>query len=569
MCREYKEFECIKAMDDGYIKKLDAMIDHYAPILDKIVLQDGSVFTLHDFEHHCYGLYKNISSVILSNNIAFGVGEGKLLPRELFILNCAVLLHDIGMTKTFCKRNRHSKDSIEIIEEDYNNASSPLCEDKSGLNRNEIDALKWIVLAHSDVKDGTIADEQNGLKNPALTDCMPAKVGNIRGKLLAGILRIADELDVSTDRLGKMRIEEELKKISEKVNRLNVDYQSCDGQDKDHIEEEIGTFEQVKESYTHWLKLHYIKEIKLEKNGVAKLVVYDEQLENKYIDNEIAAVSELLWDVYSKIKAEIQAFREYIESDYNLSSIVALKDVELETKNPFLLDFMNNKDKHIETTLEDETEPQLIYPMLSEQIKQFIENRHLLHVGHYYVNDCWCARDWIDLNEIVENESVLGNVVAQMAHKIESLMNNQEYILLGVDFAGMIICSRIAYILNKPFSYVIPTAKNQHTSSFETNLIIDSNKKIVLITDVIVSYKAIKEIVNTYAKYAMEERLEYIFALLFRKEKGTTLIDYSTLVPWIEKTYVANASFFSELRSNEECERKGHETCYSCIKEYD
>ena len=183
MFQEYVEFKCIKKMKESNRERFGNIVKEYAERLNRVVNDGGAVYTLHDFDHHCCNLYKIISEVILYEEAAFNGGEKAISDWELYLLNLAVLLHDLGMTQYVdLARDNHSVVSAQKIKEDYRNPSNPLSEGKSGLSKNDIDALALIVQAHSDVKDESVKEEVNGLKNPDLTNDMPGRIGKTRAK---------------------------------------------------------------------------------------------------------------------------------------------------------------------------------------------------------------------------------------------------------------------------------------------------------------------------------------------------------------------------------------------------
>lgn len=93
---EYKKIECISKMEEDFQNAFEEIVNGYRDKLAKRVVFPGSAFTLHDFEHHCFNIYKIISDVLFDNKLVY-LSDYGLCQRELFILNLAVLFHDIGM----------------------------------------------------------------------------------------------------------------------------------------------------------------------------------------------------------------------------------------------------------------------------------------------------------------------------------------------------------------------------------------------------------------------------------------------------------------------------------------
>lgn len=68
MC-EYKSIPCIKKMGKGYQDIFDEMVKAYAEKLSSRIILSNSAFTLHDFDHHCFNIYKIISYVLFNEEI--------------------------------------------------------------------------------------------------------------------------------------------------------------------------------------------------------------------------------------------------------------------------------------------------------------------------------------------------------------------------------------------------------------------------------------------------------------------------------------------------------------------
>ena len=174
-----------------------------------------SAFTLHDFDHHCFDIYKIISEVLFDEELVYSEKYG-LSERELYIMNLAVLFHDIGMSNGLDRaRDNHSLNSADYIDRQFKDSRSVLSQN-SDLSANEIKALKAIIIAHSNLKDRSVQESDNGLKSHKLQD-YKARLGIIRTRFLAGVLRLADELDVSVERLGTGELQQELEEQEQKV----------------------------------------------------------------------------------------------------------------------------------------------------------------------------------------------------------------------------------------------------------------------------------------------------------------------------------------------------------------
>ena len=100
MNEEYKQIECISKMKKEYFDKFCTIVEGYREkISDNLVIGD-SAFTLHDFDHHCFDIYKIISEVLFDEELVYSEKYG-LSERELYIMNLAndcLLLYRVHLT---------------------------------------------------------------------------------------------------------------------------------------------------------------------------------------------------------------------------------------------------------------------------------------------------------------------------------------------------------------------------------------------------------------------------------------------------------------------------------------
>lgn len=571
MNQDYLKFKCINKMESDYKSRFIDLVNEYEPKLNKVFYDGESIFTMHDFDHHCIDLYKIVSEYILNPNIAYIESDSALNARELYILNIAILLHDIGMTKcTFFDRGIHSKVSADIIRDDYRNPSNPLSEGKSGLTKNEIEALALIVQAHSDIKDGNIKACENGLNNPALKNDMSGKIEQIRAKLLAYILRMADELDITTDRIGAQEVENDLEKVKYKYEDIKKQLkEETDTKKKEKLEKELDKSEKMCESLEHFKKLYYFKEITIDEGGVANIII-DEQYIKEEIENgeECKHIAKIVNEVFDKVSHEFTLFNTYITKNLEFRTLISLTGMKLISSDSDLNEYIEDIEESYEN---DENSagivPKLISEDIKELIKEFVDKKNIYRVGHFYLSNEVCARDWIDVNEIIETEEIFKKCQTQFLLHMQNTIKDSvnQYLMIGVDFGGMLIASRLSYIFQMPYTYVVPNNKESSSSIKDIKAFTAEFSKVILITDVIVSYSQIKSIIK---KNELEEKLFAIYAVLFRDTSKHKYIKKMENADLIEKTYVLNDTFPIELQENKHCQYKDSPLCKSCYKIY-
>lgn len=558
---EYQRIGCIQKMDQQYNKKFKKIVDQYAPkLLDRVVL-DNSAFTLHDFNHHCIDLYKIISDVLLDSELAYKEDYG-LTQKELFILNLAVLFHDIGMVNTLnASRKNHSLCSAEYLQSEYQNSSSTF-RIQSELSNNEFKALKAIIVAHSDVKDGTVISAENGLNSSNLINQSAMGSGTIRTKYLAGILRIADELDVSSDRIGNGDIVQQIKDGKTKLEKIK----NMPVTPENTIE--IERWEGYIQSLDHWNKLQYISGVRREKKEII-LVIDDDYIEIGLNESKtIDSMANELVGILRKIKKELNEALEKAFVETKERNVVPLDSISISTKNECLsskvhdlLSIMQLKE-YKESALdvvskgiseEKKTElagteilPTVLDERLEEEIIEAVNNRKLVKFGHFRLNSQYCARDWIDTKEFAETKAIFDKIVNVIVKHINS-SKVENYIILGIDLVGSLLASKIAFALQKPFSYIIPAKEEDNSAKKDIEVEIDGFDKIILITDAIVTYDTIVTAINNYG---LEERLSSIYTMFYRR------CDYESAVEdnLRSRTFSANNSFNIELFEKNKCQ---------------
>ena len=500
----------------------------------------------------------------------------KLKEHEIYLLDLAVLLHDIGMTQcTGIDRENHSGISAEMIEKAYQNPKDPITESKSQLGRNEIEALKRIVRAHSDMKNHPEGEENNGLKDLKLTNTMPGKTAQkvIRARFLADLLRMADELDITTRRLGKMEIEYELnEKIKEVKYRRQELSEIEDSEKRKELQKEIEHLERTVKSNEHWKRLYLFNELTRNEAGIVQLCVNDETVEHRkdqgipYKDS-----AEEIYKVYLKIENEYQFFKTDVEKEVQLLSLIGMRGIELYTKCNGLDKELKRlmempKDRYINglTKEDDILYPTVLSEVMQEKLREFVEKRELFQVGHFKLHGNLCARDWIAAEEVIETSSVFKECEEQFILDLKTALNTEEKnVIVGIDFAGMLIASKLAFIFRTPFTYVIPSNKTSSSSLREQGVYIQGYDKIVLVTDVIVTFKTVCDIIK---QYNIGDKLKRVYAVFFRDIEGHKYLKANKNL--VKKTFVLNRTFNIELHENDKCPYRECNQCKATNRKY-
>ena len=114
----------------------------------------------------------------------------------------------------------------------------------------------------------------------------------------------------------------------------------------------------------------------------------------------------------------------------------------------------NKEKKKVEKQL---LKPHILSEDIADRLTKFVEKRNLLEVGHFKLHTNSCARDWIVADEVIETSPIFKKCEAQfLLHLAEKMKGMKEYLVVGIDFCGMLIASKLAYVMGKPYTYVIP-----------------------------------------------------------------------------------------------------------------
>ena len=549
----YLKYKCVQKMSSEDINRFKKIVQQYAGRLNETDASNGKIYTLHDFNHHCRNLYRIISEDILADN---AYGDDGLTDRELYILNIAVLLHDIGLKdKVYIDRERHAKLSAKIIEDEYARNYSAISEAESNLSQNDIYALSAIVEAHSDDKSEMII--KCALDNKELTNDMVGSFGQIRAHFLANILRMADELDITTERLGGFNIIQELEEAKKQLIKEEVN----EGEKIQNYKNAVGSLE-------HWKRLLYFSEIYSDESGTVHAV-----MDKHYIGRVIeggGSLDEIISQtkkIRKKILKEFRLFTRDVSQTVANNNLIRMKRFVIDVENQ---DIKNELEREsISDDISHDVKINIISEEYEKKISDFIKKRQLWDGGHFYRKDDLCARDWINIREITGTNDFFKKFESIFISSIDSLIdlahvNKENVAIIGVDFSGMLIGSKAGLTLGIPFIYAknedksIPNSPRKLTVELGDNI-----SHVIIMTDVIVTYHTIDALLE---KYQLKDKLLAIFGILYREpivsgeyEKDLIKGDFTELE---KKTYVFNKDYGIELHCSKDCPIKND---YRCI----
>lgn len=142
----------------------------------------------------------------------------------------------------------------------------------------------------------------------------------------------------------------------------------------------------------------------------------------------------------------------------------------------------------------------------------------------------------------METKGLLNKIVSAIVKHINNHVQD-EYIVVGLDLVGTLLASRVAFTLQAPLTYIVPQKEEEVNADQEIELNIQQDKKIILITDAIVTFNTVEEAIE---KYSLDDFIIGIYTIFYRESENLN-------EKYIDKTFSVNNSFKIELFSKERC----------------
>lgn len=295
--------------DMKYFKRWRLIRESYEQMLNDGVIFKQIAFTPHDYKRHCVGIYR-----ILDWLIPAKAYEG-LSFEELFVLDIAVILHDYIMSKDLTLRHEHGQAAEESLTKVFDSESESVL--KLGINDVEWDCIGQIIRGHSDIKDKDDPDKIIEETIKSIKKEMVGSYGKIRVKLLAGLLRLADELDICFKRTEGINFQDKY----------------------------MGEGEEAKKSYKHWRACDIFE---LPRKSTDNTAISLKPLMKKIIKSpqDIPSIEdiEIVLDVTNKIQKSLNYLNENVFNfedftDWRFTKVI------VETDNPTLREAIDSKKK--------------------------------------------------------------------------------------------------------------------------------------------------------------------------------------------------------------------------------
>lgn len=512
MIYEEEEYECINYMQNSiYFDKWKTMREIYKGKLDQGAVKSEIKYTTHNYTTHCVNIYKVLSEVVVD----FSKTPSQ---RTIFLLNIAVLLHDIIMADDTAKRETHSKDGRTYILAQINSHISNTI--NSILDSSEAKIIADAIYGHGNI---TLNDDKiNTLEELQVQAQKRPTSDNKLACQIAAALRLADELDTT----------------SKRINRPLEDYHFDDKDENDVI------------SKLHHKKLELIESVFINplKNDQIMIGINEFYFEtNPFKDDD----GELLIEVKEKITKELESIHEHITSKINNCFYHSFHSVDVETNNTDLKLYLKDPKKKNKNVLISDNE-------ISNYLENYIKKKKLLRTGNYKINSKICTHEWIDIAELLEDEEVIKRIVSKFYEKSKEIIEEkgtENVIIIGAGLEGLKIGTLLAYGLGCLYTYYIPgyMEKSQHDISIDCK-----NKSIIIVTDAIVTGETIDDIITGCS--IEPNNVKKILSIFGREiSKSRKKWKYEKISAYL------NASFQLDVISQDDCQiRQAYGKCV-CI----
>ncbi|BCK01322.1 HD domain-containing protein [Anaerocolumna chitinilytica] len=309
MTYEEDEYDCIKYLENSiYIENFNTLRGIFRKRLDQGAASSEIKFTTHDYSTHCKNIYKIISETVVD----FSKKPSK---KTIFLLDVAVLLHDIVMADNTELRETHAKDGqMFVLDAIYSNDRNEI---NSVLDASSAKIIASAIYGHGNIKNNV------GVKVNTLEE-LYKKYEHTKtddDKLACQIgaaLRLADELDSTVDR----------------INRPQNEYHFNENLEKDRL------------SKSHHMKLVLVDKIYKdpEKNDQLKIATNDYYFEKNGFNDDLG---EMILEVKNKIIKELECINSYISHKIDGCFYRIFHSVEIETYNSDMQIYLDHPKKKI------------------------------------------------------------------------------------------------------------------------------------------------------------------------------------------------------------------------------
>ncbi|QTE70057.1 HD domain-containing protein [Clostridiales bacterium FE2011] len=542
----------------------------YAPI----------AYTPHDYSHHVIRVLQYGSKILSSSLDVFEIDD-------LLVFQYACLLHDIDMIYNPKARQIHSMEaslainpySDKQIEDAAQRCIRSLyagindledCQEISDVIKESLtqdihnylhivlsfllmdqsdywEAIGQVVLGHSDIK------LTNTRINTLEKEFYESHVIGVRSqeeiktRVLAAVLRLADELDCSKHRKGGIdtrnfppeakdywkkldlikQVKFEMPKIELQVNSAFIH------DDKDKVDcykllHEI--HEKIQKEYKTVKKC--ISDARININIEEPELVFDDPILKKNYDAYLSianqgSVQDKKKDILAKdVQISIDRISDkqtiYVPADDINVGDIQKKEV-----------YVSGESSNTQTNKLPK-DPKSFYNELTQKIQESIKNNNLIYSVHRQIGNRG-MRNHLDCNGLLADEEILDETAKAFVNyiythsfdKSPESIKQDKYFLVGIANSGVLLASRVAMITGLPMMYFIPSQKadsfSKQEEAWEEYAACYENRKPILIIGVNVTGKAVKDAQDFLKKILRKKNvfIEAVLGIVNRDVDGT------------------------------------------------
>ena len=280
-----------------------------------------------------------------------------------------------------------------------------------------------------------------------------------------------------------------------------------------------------------------------------------------------------IFSILSKIRDEFDDIKKAAFSQAEVNIYVCVEAIEVITQNSKLQEAINreqaiismpvveDKEQKFNEELQDEKKknnynqyPLIIDVELSKYLDEEVRERQLLQFGHFVLNEEYCARDWLNIRELVETREISKKIVSSIVKHINS-RHLKNVVILGMDMVGALLAARVAFELKFPMSYFVSVKNTELNATQEIDFEIKPDEEVIIITESIATFKTLTSALNRYNLY---KKVDSIYTIFYRK----TPFDLKENNELLKKTYSVNSSFPIELVKKSKCSYKAN-NCFA------
>lgn len=503
------------------------LVNYAAPILENGPALSSIGFTPHDFTHHVKDIFSLFEKMLPE---AFFRKYNK--GENLFVLLTGTLFHDIGMTQEWNDevRAKHSEIGKKIFLDHLSESDTDIV--KLNMMSSWSEYIGDIIYAHSDVKKNDGSRVETFREVYEKYEKQEYNTMGIKEKInvpfLAAILRLADELDITYERIQHIEYT--------KKNNLPSSLQ-------------------------HFRLCELIRDIQPSKNNDSLIIVIDKsQCNLEVLDQEsscinccegdetleIATKAASILERYEKIQIEFRILYELVlkNTTYASDGIWNIRRIELEQEEKLIAAVKKKR------TIVDSG---------GNLTKEVIHN-NLFKSGHYRLDEKHSVRDWIDMDGLFNCEGKTLIVELMSNGFIEEVIKSKKTII-GINHYGAILAALIGYKYGKTFDYVFDGGKNVDIFEREINHI--EKDGILLIIDVVVFGDSLLKVLDKMGERGIIDEnngvdVIILFERIYKKSKKyKESYNLSKIYSnrYIHEVFVINDSFDVELceKNRDEC----------------